>query len=229
MRITSQNKAMDFGFLFDWDGVVIDSHAQHELSWQMIAEEMSRPLPDGFFKKTFGMRNVGIIPMWLPETEGDAAAIQRIGDRKEELYRMILRRDGLSALPGVKAFLQQAKADGIPRCVGSSTPRANIEAVVEMTGLEGLFDDMVCAEDVSRGKPAPDVFLKGAEKIGRDPSRCVVFEDAFVGLEAGRSGGMKTVAIATTNPIESLSMADWAVHSLEGITPAGLLGRVGLR
>lgn len=219
---------MDIGFLFDWDGVVIDSHAQHELSWQMIAEEMGRPLPDGFFKQTFGMRNQGIIPLWLPETEGDLTAIQRVGDRKEELYRMILRRDGLHALPGVKAFLQQARDAGIPRCVGSSTPRANIEAVIEMTGLQGLFDDAVCAEDVKRGKPAPDVFLQGAEKIARAPERCVVFEDAFVGLEAGKSGGMKTVAIATTNPIEKLTMADWAVHSLEGVTPLELLKRVGL-
>lgn len=217
---------MNVGFLFDWDGVVIDSHAQHELSWEMIAEELGRPLPGGFFKKTFGMRNVGIIPMWLPETEGNLAEIQRIGDRKEELYRMILRRDGLSALPGVKDFLQAAKAAGIPRCVGSSTPRANIEAVVEMTGLQGLFDDMVCAEDVSRGKPAPDVFLKGAEKIGRDPGRCVVFEDAFVGLEAGRAGGMKTVGIASTNPIEKLTMADAAFHSLAGVTPEALIERL---
>ena len=219
---------MDIGFLFDWDGVVIDSHAQHELSWQMIAEELGRPLPEGFFKQTFGMRNQGIIPLWLPETEGDSEAIQRVGDRKEELYRMILRRDGLNALPGVKSFLQQARDAGIPRCVGSSTPRANIEAVIEMTGLQGLFDDAVCAEDVKRGKPAPDVFLQGAEKIARAPERCVVFEDAFVGLEAGKSGGMKTVAIATTNPIEKLTMADWAVHSLEGITPLELLKRVGL-
>lgn len=219
---------MDIGFLFDWDGVVIDSHAQHELSWQLIAEELGRPLPEGFFKKTFGMRNQGIIPLWLPETEGDPEAIQRVGDRKEELYRMILRRDGLNALPGVKTFLQQARDAGIPRCVGSSTPRANIEAVIEMTGLQGLFDDAVCAEDVKRGKPAPDVFLQGAAKISRAPERCAVFEDAFVGLEAGKSGGMKTVAIATTNPIDTLTMADWAVHSLEGITPLELLKRVGL-
>ncbi len=219
---------MDIGFLFDWDGVVIDSHNQHEESWDLLSAEIGQPLPEGFMKKTFGMRNQNIFPMWLPHLATDAAAITALGNRKEELYREILRRDGIEALPGVKAFLQAARQAGIPASVGSSTPRQNIDTVIEMAGLQGLFDAIVAAEDVAHGKPHPEVFLKGAEKLHRKPERCVVFEDAFVGIEAGKSGGMKVVGIATTHPIEKLTQADLALHDLVGVNPVELARRLGL-
>ncbi len=216
------------GFIFDWDGVVIDSHAQHEESWALLAEEMGTVVPEGFFKRTFGMRNVQIIPQWFPELEGDLPAITKIGDRKEELYREVLRRDGIEPLAGVRAFLETLKAEGIPASVGSSTPRQNIETVIEMASLQGLFSAITSAEDVQRGKPAPDVFLLAAQRVDRSPSRCVVFEDAFVGIEAGLAAGMKVVAIASTNPIETLGMAHLALPDLLGATPGDLARRLGL-
>lgn len=219
---------MDIGFLFDWDGVVIDSSRQHEESWHVLAKEIGEALPEGFFKRTFGMKNQEIIPTWLTATAGDTAKIQALGDRKEEIYRDILRRDGIQALPGVKDFLIAAREAGIPASVGSSTPRKNVDTVIEMASLEGLFSAIVCAEDVKQGKPNPEVFLKGAQKINRAPTRCIVFEDAFVGIEAGKSGGMKVVAIATTHPIEKLTMADTAVHDLVNVDPMELALRVGL-
>ncbi len=219
---------MDIGFLFDWDGVVIDSHAQHEESWVLLADELKVTLPEGFMKKTFGMRNQSIFPMWMPELAGNDARIRELADHKEELYREILRRDGIEALPGVKDFLVKARAAGIPASVGSSTPRKNIDTVIEMANLQGLFDAIVSSDDVTQGKPHPEVFLKGAEKLGRQPTRCVVFEDAFVGIEAGKSGGMKVVGIASTHPIEKLTMADLAVHNLVGLEPVELAARLGL-
>ena len=219
---------MDVGFLFDWDGVVIDSHAQHEESWALLSVEIEQALPEGFFKQTFGMRNQQIMPMWLPHLEGKDGEIIALGNRKEELYREILRRDGIEALPGVKNFLKTARVAGIPASVGSSTPRKNIDTVIEMAGLDGLFDAIVSADDVQRGKPDPEVFLKGAAKLNRKPERCVVFEDAFVGIQAGKSGGMKVVGIASTHPIEKLTEADLALHSLEGVSPVELLARLGL-
>ena len=218
----------DIGFLFDWDGVVIDSHQQHAESWDLLSAEIGHPLPEGFFKKTFGMRNQSIFPVWLPHVAGDEAQITALGLRKEEFYRDILRRDRIQALPGVKAFLQAAKAAGIPCSVGSSTPRLNIDTVVEMAGLHGLFEAVVSADDVTHGKPHPEVFLKGAEKLGRAPGRCVVFEDAFVGIEAGKAGGMKVVGIATTHPIEKLTQADLALHDLVDVDPLDLARRLGL-
>jgi beta-phosphoglucomutase-like phosphatase (HAD superfamily) len=96
-----------------------------------------------------------------------------------------------------------------------------------MAGLEGLFDAIVSAEDVTVGKPDPQVFLKAAEKIGRRPERCVVFEDAHVGIEAGTRAGMKVVAVATTHPIASLTGADVALVDLSGASVGQLLGALG--
>ncbi len=219
----------DIGFIFDWDGVIIDSHDQHEESWHLLAAELGTSVPEGFFKKTFGMRNQQIIPMWFTHLADQPQEIAKIGDRKEELYRDIIRRDGIEPLPGVREFLAAMKQSGIRASVGSSTPRKNIETVIDMAGLHGFFDAIVSAEDVQRGKPEPDVFLLGAQRIQRDPARCVVFEDAFVGIQAGLSAGMKVVAIASTNPIETLHRAHTAVQNLTGVTPADLLSRLGLK
>jgi HAD superfamily hydrolase (TIGR01509 family) len=220
----------DIGFIFDWDGVVIDSHAQHEESWGLLFQELDRPMPEGFFKRTFGMRNQQIIPMCFDFVSADAhAEIARLGDRKEVLYRDILRRDGITPLPGVVSLLREMRSLGLPRALGSSSPRLNIETVTVIAGLEGLFDAVVCAEDVTVGKPDPQVFLKAAEKIGRVPAKCIVFEDAHVGIEAGKRAGMKVVAVATTHPLETLTEADVALPNLSGVTVEQLLAAVGWR
>ncbi|MDQ8205410.1 HAD family phosphatase [Pelagicoccus sp. SDUM812003] len=193
----------EFGFIFDWDGVVVDSSRQHELSWDRLAEVEELALYPGHFKDGFGKKNSFIIPNLLKWTD-DPQEIERLSLRKEEFYREIVAETGLSPLPGVASFLKELKAAGFRACVGSSTPRRNIDAVTSLIGLEGRFDDVVSADDVGNGKPDPEVFLKAAAKIGVEPSRCVVFEDSFSGIEAGQRAGMKVVGLATTNPIESL-------------------------
>jgi len=219
----------NLGFIFDWDGVVIDSHAQHEESWGLLFKELDRPMPERFFKETFGMRNQQIIPMSFDFVKADdARAIAELGDRKEVLYREILRRDGITPLPGVEALLRELQERGIPASVGSSTPRKNIETIMEMTGLRPYFQAVVSAEDVTVGKPDPQVFLKAAEKLQRTPAQCVVFEDAFVGIEAGKRAGMKVLAVATTHPLESLGQADAAFVNLEGVSVERALGAVGM-
>jgi HAD superfamily hydrolase (TIGR01509 family) len=185
-------------------------------------------MPEGFFKKTFGMRNQQIIPMCFDFVDAhDHAGIARLGDRKETLYRDILRRDGIQPLPGVVPLLRELKSRGIPRAVGSSTPRMNIQTVTQMAGLDGLFDDIVSAEDVAIGKPDPQVFLRAAEKIGRKAAQCIVIEDAHVGIEAGKRAGMKVIAVATTHPIASLHAADAAFENLDGVTVDAILAALG--
>jgi beta-phosphoglucomutase family hydrolase len=208
---------MSFAAIFDWDGVIIDSSAQHEKSWELLAAEINKPLPEGHFKRGFGKKNAVIIPEIL-DWANDPAEIAALGDRKEVLYRELVRRDGLTPLPGAEALLAVLNEAGVPCAVGSSTPRVNIDTIFGMTGLRQYFQTVVTAEDVVHGKPAPDVFLTAAERLGAEPARCVVFEDARVGIEAAHAGGMKCVAVATTNPLELLGHAELAVASLEEIT-----------
>jgi beta-phosphoglucomutase family hydrolase len=207
----------NLGAIFDWDGVVIDSSSQHEESWERLAKESGLSLPPDHFKKGFGMKNQFIIPNLLKWTD-DPNEIHRYSLRKEELYREIVIERGISALPGVAEWLRALSERAVPCAIGSSTHRLNIETILDVLGFRDYFSAIVTAEDVSHGKPDPEVFLKAAEKIGMPPNRSIVFEDAFVGIEAAHRGGMKVVAVATTNPIETLALADLAVHRLDELT-----------
>jgi beta-phosphoglucomutase family hydrolase len=209
------------GVIFDWDGVVIDSSAQHVRSWELLAEEIGKPLPDGHFKKGFGKKNQEIIPNLLRWSD-DPIEIERLGDRKEELYRELVRDQGVRVLPGARELLAALREAGIPRSVGSSTPLSNLNALFAATGLGDLFDAVVCGDDVKNGKPAPDVFLLAAQKLGLAPAGCLVIEDAHVGIAAAHAAGMKVLAVATTHPLEELTSADAAVASLAEITPERL-------
>jgi beta-phosphoglucomutase family hydrolase len=206
-----------WGAIFDWDGVIIDSSHQHEESWERLAREIGKPLPAGHFKAGFGRKNEFIIPNILG-WEHDPAEVRRLSLRKEALYRDIVREKGLEPLPGVRAWLQRLAAAGIPCAVGSSSHRENIEVSLDIIGLRDFFHQIVTSEDVSHGKPDPEVFLKAAEKIAMPPAQCVVFEDAHVGIEAAHRAGMRVIAVATTNPLADLGKADLAVHQLDELT-----------
>jgi beta-phosphoglucomutase family hydrolase len=203
---------MNFAAIFDWDGVVIDSSAQHEKSWELLAAEIRKPLPEGHFKRGFGKKNEAIIPDLGWTT--DPAEVHALGLRKEELYRELIKRDGVTPLPGARELLEALELAGVSCAVGSSTHRKNIEAIFEITGLGRFFQAVVTGEDVVHGKPAPDVFLAAAGRLRAEPKTCIVFEDALVGIAAAHAGGMKCVAVATTNPIELLGDAELAVQSL---------------
>jgi beta-phosphoglucomutase family hydrolase len=189
---------MKLGALFDWDGVVIDSSKAHEESWCMLAEEIGKLLAEDHFKRGFGRKNQVIIPEIL-NWSNDSVEIEKLGNRKEELYREIIAEKGVDRIPGVEVFLQQLNEAGISCAVGSSTPRKNVETILNMVGFGSYFKAIVCAEDVSQGKPHPEVFLAGASQIGCDPAACAVFEDAYFGLRAPKAGGMKAIALATTH------------------------------
>jgi HAD superfamily hydrolase (TIGR01509 family) len=204
---------MKIGAIFDWDGVVIDSSLAHEESWELLAKEVGKPLPPDHFKRGFGQRNAVIIPEILKWTNNQDE-IQKWSLRKEALYREIVAEHGLKALPGVRELLDELNEAAIPCVVGTSTERANVEMSLELLSLQGRFSDMVCSEDVSRGKPDPEVFLKAAEKTGLPPERCFVIEDTAHGLEAALAGGIKAIAVATTRPAEHLAIAHWVADDM---------------
>lgn len=184
--------------IFDWDGVVVDSSDAHEKSWKQLADEAGYPWKDEYFHLGFGKRNAIIIPEIYQWTE-DPEEIAALGDRKEALYREILVGSGLEPLPGALELFRELQAAGVPMAVGTSTPRENVETVLGIIGAEGFFEAIIASEDVSRGKPCPEVFLKGAQALGVEPANCVVFEDAVYGVEAGLEGGMKVVGLTTTH------------------------------
>ena len=203
--------------IFDWDGVVIDSSAQHERAWEILAKEISKLLPDGHFLLGFGKKNQVIIPEILGWAT-DPTTITSLSNRKEEIYRELVQASGIHVLPGARELLAALLEAGIPRSIGSSTPRANLDTIFAATGLDAFFDAIACGDDVTHGKPSPDIFLLAAQKLHMPPADCLVIEDAHVGLEAARRAGMATLAVATTNPLADLQYADAAVESLASVT-----------
>lgn len=211
-----------WGALLDWDGVIIDSRALHEAAWNQVALEFGyRHGPDDF-RRHFGTQNQRAIKEILGWT-ADRAQIERIAEFKEELYRKQLSGAGNLLLPGVAGFLSLLEQQGVPRAVVSSSPRANIEAVLDGVGLRSAFSSIVTAEDMRRGKPDPEGFILGAQRLGLLKERCVVFEDAPAGIEAGRRAGMRVVAFTTTHEASALQEAHLIA---DGFAPA-LLDTIG--
>lgn len=209
---------MKWAALFDLDGVIVDSSQFHYESWVKLGEEVGFTMTPDFFRKTFGQRNDTIIKQLVPDATDEQIATW--GERKEELYREVAR-GRLVPLPGAMELFQGLKALGFRSAIASSTPRINISFAVEQLKMEGLFDAFVGAEDVTRGKPDPEVFLTAAQKLGVPPERCVVFEDAVAGVIASKRGGMKCVAVTTTNPKVALKEAgaDLVVDNLTEVSP----------
>ena len=190
--------------VFDWDGVVIDSSVAHERSWEALAAEEKLPLPSDHFKRGFGKRNEVIIPDILGWTR-DAAEVKRLSNRKEALYRDIARQGNVRLLPGVRELCGALKALGVPCVIGTSTHRENLALSFELLGIGHFFAGAVASEDVTKGKPDPEVFLKACALGGGDPATSFVFEDSFSGLQAGLAGGFVTIALATTHPPAELA------------------------
>ena len=140
--------------------------------------------------------------------------MERISSRKEIIYRELLGQRADLWMSQSPAFVEQLAARGIPRAIVSSSPRRNIDVVLERSPLRGAFDAIVTAEDTRVGKPHPEGFLLGAQKLGLPPARCVVFEDAPAGVQAGRAGGMRVVALTTTHPAGEVAAADLIVPAL---------------
>ena len=209
-----------FGVVFDWDGVVIDSEDYHRRSWNQLAnEETDLALKPGDFEASFGMRNEQIIPhvfKWADPNDTDR--INRLADRKEGLYRQLIRTEGIEPLPGVVSLLEQLRAANVPTAVGSSTPRANIDAVMQAIGVTDHFQAIVAAGDVTNGKPDPEVFLTAAQRIACHPESSIVIEDAQVGIRAGKAGGFHVLAVATSHKPDELTEADACHPDLSSVT-----------
>ncbi len=206
---------MLLGALFDLDGVLVDSSQFHYESWVRLGEEVGFVMTPEFFRRTFGQRNDAIIKQLVPHATEEQIA--QWGERKEALYREVAR-GRLQPLPGAVELLRGLKAAGFRCALASSTPRVNIAFAIEQLGLSDVFHAFVGAEDVTKGKPDPEVFLTAAQRIGVPPERCVVFEDAVAGVIAAKRAGMKCIAVTTTNPREALSEADLVVDSLAEVT-----------
>jgi beta-phosphoglucomutase len=223
------NSENGWAVLWDVDGTLVDTAELHFQAWVALAGELGKPFTRADFAGTFGWRNPEIIPK-LFGNEWSDAQIAALGDHKEDLYRAEAEK-GVALLPGVSALLEAIGHAGARQAIGSSAPRRNIDLILRLTGTAPHFDAVVAMEDTPRGKPDPAVFLMAARKLGVPPERCIVLEDAPVGVQAARAGGMRAVGVTFVGHHSAAKLraagADLVVPTLADVSAARLLALLG--
>ncbi len=211
------------GVIFDMDGVLVDSAAAHLRSWQLLAQECGGVVTEQQFAKTFGRQNRDIIPTLFGEVS--EARMQALADRKEEIYRELIR-ERTPIVEGAVELIRALHGSGVRLAVGSSGPRENIALVLSALGAHDCISVVVSGADVTRGKPDPQVFSLAADRLGVSPSRCVVVEDAPVGVQATRAAGARVVAVLIYNPAEVFEHPDHVVSCLADLSVEQLVSLV---
>ena len=205
---------MSRAVLWDLDGTLVDSERYHWESWRDALEPEGLRITYDQFLASFGKKNDPIMREWLGGGYTSERAV-RLADAKEADYRRLVAAHGLTALPGAREWLAALHAAGWKQAIVTSAPRANADVMLRALDVSALFETVVTAEDVSHGKPDPEVFLTGAARLGVPPSRCIVVEDAAAGIEGARRAGMKRIGVSSRITLA----ADVAVGSLTDLTP----------
>lgn len=199
--------------IFDLDGVIVDTAIYHFKSWKRLADELGINFTLHDNERLKGVSRVRSLEIVLEigNVTKTVAEQEELAGRKNEWYtEMISKMQPEEVLPGAKEFLALVRNAGIKTALGSASKNSGI--ILEKTGLTQYFDAIIDGNHVSKAKPDPEVFLKGAEAVNVQPADCVVFEDAIAGVEAALAGGMKVVGIGSP---EILTKANVVVSGLD--------------
>jgi beta-phosphoglucomutase len=183
--------------IFDMDGVIIDSNPIHRQAWELYNRRFGIETTEEMHHGMYGKRNDQIVRDYLGQHLSDAEVFEH-GAAKERLYRE-LAGPGLtsSLVPGVREFLERSR--DLPMAIASNAEAENVKFVLQAAGLGRFFRVIVDGHQVSRPKPAPDVYLKACELLGAAPRDCIVFEDSYSGVQAALAAGMQVVGVRTTH------------------------------
>eukprot|EP00741_Cyanophora_paradoxa_P014946 tig00020830_g14420.t1 len=213
-----------FGALFELEGVLVDTKELQRDAWLKLADEEQEQGNNYVFaaherqlEKMLIMRNEQFIFEVLDWT-GDPREIMSLVERKEEIFRDLLKEKGLELIPGAKQMLDILKDNEVPCALGSLQPRKSVEAIIEATGLQSYFKALVSGADFLRLKPSPHMYLTMAKEVERAPMFCCVFDHTPVGIEAARAGQMKCVVVSSTHPPYALTGADVIVDRLDELS-----------
>lgn len=214
------------GVIFDVDGVLIDSYQSHFESWRQLAKEIGRTYTEAEFARGFGRTTrENILEHWA-DRDFATAEIQQLDDRKEWLYRELIREQ-FPAMPGAAELIRALHRAGYRIAVGSSGPPENVDLVIDKLGVADIIACRITARHVTRGKPDPQVFQLAASGLDLAPDSCCVVEDAPVGIQAAHAAGVVCAGLASTGRTRfELEDAETVVDSLDELTPARIGGLI---
>ncbi len=217
---------MTAAVIFDMDGVLIDSGAHHRAAWRaLLAELGEEPAHPEYWRLTIGRPSEEALPLLLgrrvPEHES-----WRLARRKRDLY-VSFARAGMVSVAGVREFVAALSRLGIPRAVGTSASRFDVDRILVGVGLRRHFDVIITADDVTLGKPDPEVYELAAARLGIPAEACIVFEDSEVGVLAARRAGMRAIGVTTAHSEAELleAGAERVIADFEGIEWQSLASR----
>ena len=219
------NKAV--AAVFDMDGTLVDNMGFHADAWLQTAARLgvSGLTVEVFEQHYAGKKNEEIFPELLGRAVDDDD-LRRWAWDKEALYREIAGAH-IKPMPGLLAFLDELRARGVAIAVATAASPENRKLVFDACGLHSRVDVVVGGEDVTRGKPAPDIFLKAAARLGIDPGDCVAFEDGRNGVLSAVAAGMAVVGVVTTTPAPTLLAAGCFCSLTDfGVRPAAVDARL---
>jgi len=203
------------GFLFDLDGVIVDTAKYHFLAWKRLANELATPFTEIDNERLKGvsrMRSLDIL-LELGSLELTDQVKEELAAKKNTWYvDYITKMAPDEILPGALEFIKEAKGKNIKIALGSASK--NAMTILEQLNITHYFDAIISGNEVSTAKPDPEVFLKGAQALGLKPEECIVFEDAAAGVEAAINGNMKCIGIGTS---DVLGAANIVVEGLNAI------------
>ena len=211
------------------DGVLVDNMQFHARSWVELFRDygLEGLDTDRYLRETAGMKGLDVLRHFLdPDITPERAA--HLTELKDFLYRIMYRKE-IRPIDGLEHFLDNAESLHIKLGVGTGAGARNIDYTLGIPALNNRFKAVVGSHQVRRGKPHPDIFLRVAELLDTDPSRCIVFEDALPGIEAANAAGMKSIALATTNPAKIMSVCSGVMDVIDdytALTPAEVLEKL---
>ena len=207
------------GIIFDFNGTLYWDSQLHYDAWREFSKIIRgyEFTDEEMRDKMFGHTNEDIIEYAIGK-KPSKEMVEKYGKEKESLYRKrcLLDLNSFKLAPGAIEFLDYLKEHNIPRTIATMSEWDNVEFYIKEFHLEKWFDldKIVYSDGTIPGKPAPDIFMIAAKKIGLKPSDCVVIEDAIAGINSAKSAGIgKIIAIASLEPVEFYQKIEW----LEGI------------
>lgn len=210
-----------YGFVFDLDGVLVDTARLHLEAWSRLSLELGHRLSVAEADSLRGISRMDSLRCLLAYAgiPVDTVDAESLAERKNQWYVESLRQmSAKDLLPGVREFLRASELSGIPCALASSSRNARL--AVELTGISECFQAMVDGTDISQAKPDPSIFLLAAQRLGMDPKDCIVFEDAASGVEAACNASMFSVGIGRPALLHS---ADIVLSGFRGIHPDTIL------
>lgn len=209
------------GVIFDMDGVIVHSNPAHKEAIQNFCEKYSQDVSQDFLEnRLYGRTN----KEWIPELFGEISndRLKKLADEKEQMFRdMFTPEDHI--VEGIHEFLEKLKDSDIPMAVATSAPGENADYILSRLSITNYFDAILDSSHVSSGKPDPEVYLKAAKALGKEPTNCIVFEDSVSGVAAGRKAGAQVIGVTTTHTKKELSPCSLMINDFTELTLSSLL------